>query len=243
MNKLFISLIILSGLIFATAPDWVKSGTKVDYSVSQNGGSSMSVSYQVTDRTANEIKISLTVDGSSGGKPTDNATGDAGSFWYDKSKIASADPSEDIGGWTVMEVDVSLSIAGKTWNAVKLRKTIAGLQTIDSVDKETGLLLKRENSAQTVTFKSINPPFSQPAPAPQPNPSPNPNPSPSPSPSPSPQPTPQPQQSNQSVQSNSTAPAEITPEMGADLKPADSTIPCCPVAFIFLLVIGMAYKR
>lgn len=244
MHKQLFLLLIMSAVIFASPPDWVRVGTKIEYTLTQNTVTT-TVLYEITSKTATEIKMRLTVGGSPSGMPTDNASADSGTFWYATSRIAGANIDDTIDEWKVMEKDVTLSAAGTGWTATKLRKTVGGLQTDRYVDPATGLLIKDENSARSVVFKSINPPFSSAVPSVQPpssappapqQPAPQPN---STQPGQQPSPPTMPQTVSPSpeliVNGTATLPSGPPPD-SPDLKPPDTNVPCCPVAFILLLL-------
>ena len=245
MHKQLFLLLIFSSFIFAAAPNWIKKDVRVQYTATPGG----TVSYKITERTSSSITLDLNP-----GTTTNDPTTDSGSFWYDSAKTASANIADSIDGWTVMDKDITVTAAGKDWTTIKLRKTVGGLQTDRYVDEQTGLLIKHENSAQSVTlssytaqFSNTPPPTPNPAPGPSPNPSPSPSPNPSPSPSPSPQPppslTPSPSPGS-APPSNQTAPNPApAPVSAPDLKPPDSSVPCCPVAFLLLVLGLVVYKQ
>ena len=244
MRKIFLLLLLVS-FVLAAPPDWVKQGVKITYTATPGGD----VSYEVLSVSATEVKI----DQSPGGAPTDNASADSGSFWYDKSKTSTLSQDDSIDGWKIFEKDVVVTAAGKSWVTLKMKKTLFGQKTERWVEKETGLLIKQAIPSQTVLLKSINPPFGSESATPVPSPilsgTPQPQPSPSddlpplpsdgqPSPTPSPQPSGQPTPSNTSAPSPAPAPGPVP-----DLKPPDSNVPCCPIAFMLLILGFVVYRH
>ncbi len=248
MRKLFL-LLLLASFVFAAVPDWVKAGVKVTYTATPGGD----VSYEVLSVSATEVKI----DQNPGGAPTDNATADSGSFWYDKSKTSTLGTDDIIDGWKIFEKDVVISAAGREWTTLKMKKTLFGQQTERWVDKETGLLIKQAIPSQTVVLKSITPTFGSESATPTPAPLLSDTPAPAdgdappappggstqPSPNPTPQPSGQPagaQPTGTPVTGQTPAP---TPGPVPDLKPPDSNVPCCPIAFLLLILGFVVYRH
>ncbi len=239
-KQIFIILVLVS-ILFSAAPDWVKTPLKVEYTGTPGGA----IVFEVTTRTETDIGITLTVDGAPGGKPTDNATGVSGQFWYDNTKTAKANYDETFDGWKVVEKEVSITAGGKTWKTAELTKIVSGIDKTRYVDRETGLLIKEESSVQTVLLDSVTPSFdaatvevtppktetvSSPLTPPT-------NESTSPSIA---------ETTNQTTESDvpvdATLPQTEKTTQKTGIKPPDSNAPCCPLGLVLLVSVLVFYN-
>ena len=230
------ALLALLAVSFSVAPSWVKPGVSLNYTVASD-----LVSFTVLNRTASDVKIEVfTKSTSHKAYPTENATALYGQFWFDSASLASAYKGEDIGEYTVSDIS-SQSFAGQQWDTVSLQVTISGAITTKVLDKKTGLLLKQTVSAvgapSVILQQFYVPDWVSAPPAPPVNNTPPINitgnvttPQNNTVVTPSQNNTP-PAQSNTTTIQNTTPPAPTTPQK----KP----LPCCPSAFI-LLVLGLA---
>ncbi len=246
MYKHLILILLLASISVAAAPEWVKKGVAVTYKVGAS-----TIVFEVTERTATTLKVSLKVDGKNSGFPFNNVSGGSGSFWYDNTETKVASYSSRIDGWEVMQKDATVNAAGKDWTTIKVQKTEGGTKKDRYVDKETGLLIREESTVQTVVLESIVPSFDTPPVPPVSAPPQNPQGTPPPTAPPAETPTTtEPNEEDKTPPAGQSFEPEPVPTANPapltdveDIRPPDSNTPCCPLGvFLFVSLLVFAYK-
>jgi len=250
-TKIIMALLALLAVSFSVAPSWVKSGVSLNYSV----GSDL-VSFSVLNRTDSNVQIKVfTKSTSHSTYPNENASAQSGQFWFDNSSLSSAYSGQNIGDYEVTDVNTQ-SFSGKQWDTVTLESTLSGAITTKVLDKKTGLLLKQTVNAvgaPSVILQQFYVPDWVQVPVPPVN---NTPPPPPPvnntgnvtAPPPlnntvvnSSQNNTPPAQTNTTVEQNTTSPGQAP--WPSPPSPADKPFPCCPAAFILLVLMFAVVSR
>jgi len=248
-TKIIIALLVMLAVCFSTAPSWVKPGINLNYSVASD-----LVSFSVLNRTSSDVKLQVfTRSTSRSTYPNENASAQSGQFWFDNSSLSSAYSGQDIGDYEVTDVSTQ-TFAGKQWDTVTLESTLSGAITTKVLDKKTGVLLKQTVSAvgaPAVILQQFYVPDWVQVPVPPVNNTPPPpvnNTGNVTAPPPvnntvvnSTQNNTPPAQTNATSQQNTT-PSGQAPWPSVP-SPPDKPLPCCPAAFILLVLMFAVVSR
>lgn len=250
--KTIFAALIIFGLIFATAPAWVKEGVSLNYT----GSDGNMYTYTVLNKSGSDNIIEIKINGNpaSSAPETENGSLGSGRFWYDSSLLSGAFVGGTVGDDFVSSQG-QLSAAGVNWNTTTLDGTKSGASVTRIIDKNNGILLKQTITyggvQQVIALKQFNIPILFPpanvvvtppgipgssgTPPAQTNPT---QPSSGSSGTAAQTSTPA-VSSNTSTDTANQSIANLTP---ADLKPPTSNVPCCPVLFGLLFAGFLSFR-